>query len=147
MLKGYLIAVGFVAAVLLFIANAAFALSNPRGWVRSRWTARRGLDPETSSDGDIRAFGVFFALAAIGWGWVTVKLLYQITGVTGPIPTRAGLSAGEKNTGTKRGDKNAGTDGTFRGGRHQRYTRCDGESWSRSRTPTEGCAATPPSKG
>jgi hypothetical protein len=78
MLKGYLIAAAFVAFVLIFIANAAFALSNPQGWVRSRWTARRGFDPETTSDGDIRAFGVFFAIAAIGWGWVTVKLLIRL---------------------------------------------------------------------
>jgi hypothetical protein len=26
----------------------------------------------------IRAFGVFFAIAAIGWGWVTVKLLIRL---------------------------------------------------------------------
>ena len=78
MLKGYLIAIAFFAGLFYMIANAAFALSNPHGWVRSRWTARRGIDPETWSDGGIRAFGVFFAIAAIGWGWVTVKLVIRL---------------------------------------------------------------------
>ena len=78
MLKGYLFAGGFIAFLFVVIANAVFAISNPQGWVHSRWTARRGIDPETTSDGDIRAFGVFFVLSAIGIGWVTVKLITQL---------------------------------------------------------------------
>ena len=78
MLKGYLIAVGFIAVLSAVIANAVFALSNPQGWVHSRWTARRGFDPEDTSDADIRAFGVFFAIAAMGIGWVTVKLIMML---------------------------------------------------------------------
>lgn len=78
MLKGYLIGVGFLAGLCYVIANAGFALSNPQGWVQSRWTARRGIDPETSSDGAIRMVGIFFAIVAIGWGWVTIKLIIKL---------------------------------------------------------------------
>ena len=77
-MKGYVIGFAFYAGLFYMIANAAYALSNPQGWVRARWTARRGIDPDTWSNGDIRAFGVFFTAAAVGWGWVTIKLTLRL---------------------------------------------------------------------
>lgn len=79
-MKKWIIALAFYAGLFYVIANAAFALSSPQAWVRASWTARRGINQEYDpwSDGQIRALGLFFALVAVGWAWVIVKLTMSL---------------------------------------------------------------------
>ena len=66
--------------VIYVLANAATALTNPLGFLKARWTARRGIPENTSSFG-VRVFGVFLVAVGFAWGWVTLKLTWRI--VTG----------------------------------------------------------------
>ncbi|MGA3259383.1 MAG: hypothetical protein ABSE35_10925 [Bryobacteraceae bacterium] len=58
------------------LANAAFALWNPSGWIRARWTAKRSFHPERNplSNGDIRAYGGLFSFLAILGAVLAIKL-------------------------------------------------------------------------
>jgi hypothetical protein len=49
------------------VANGLFALKSPEGWLRARWTARRGIDPDSDpppSTGYIRGLGVTYLFIA-----------------------------------------------------------------------------------
>ena len=68
----------FIAFLLGFTyvaANASLAIFRPRVWLRSWWTARRGLDADREiDDSEIRwRGGVFAAIAALA-GWMLIKV-------------------------------------------------------------------------
>jgi hypothetical protein len=63
-------------SVLYVFANAAFALADPQGWIKARWTAKRSIhrDSDPWSNGDIRGVGVFFALVGLALAALSVKV-------------------------------------------------------------------------
>ena len=80
MIKGWLIAAGWWSGVAYVLGNAIFALRNPQGWIRAEWTPHRGFDPEADSDGDVRCMGAFFAVVALGMGYLALKLTLRLIG-------------------------------------------------------------------
>jgi hypothetical protein len=62
-------------------ANGIFALRNPYGWLRAKWTARRGYDAGDDpppSIGDIRGMGLFFLFTAFVAAWIATKVTLRI---------------------------------------------------------------------
>jgi hypothetical protein len=70
----YAIVIGFCCAAVYALINAFYAVRSPTEFLRARWTARRGLSPETRHM-SVRGLGLIYAVIGAFLAWESIRLI------------------------------------------------------------------------
>jgi len=79
----YLILIGWFLLFLYPFANGIYAMARPADWLRAKWTATRGLEPDKpllpGHETGIRwGWGPFFLAGSAFAGWVLMRFAVRM---------------------------------------------------------------------